>query len=122
MRSVIIVTTFFIILIACTTANSIFILTGVSSLCEALKDLPEVDAHNCLDQLQYLDKKWSEFKKIAALTLPYSEINKISHCISELYVHLYNNNDIDFDSTRATLNNALTDLSRTEKLSFESIF
>lgn len=122
MRSVIIATISFIILIACTAANSIFILTEISNLADDLEEVPEIDALDCFDRLQHFEKKWTSFKKTAALTLSHSELNKISCYISELYVHLKNSNDIDFDNTLVMLGNALDELSRTEKLSFESIF
>ena len=112
----------FIILILCTISNSIFVNKEVQSLIISAQSLPDINSEQCKFMINEFEADWKKFKSKASLTSNYAEISKISLLVKELYVHLDNNNEEDFDNVIENLINSLNELSRLEKLSFESIF
>ena len=122
MRSVIIASILFIILTSITLINSLFITSNSSKLIESAQSLPEVFSPNCIDSLNELNDQWNKFKKAASYTVSYSELNRISCLIKELYIHYYNQNQADFNFCLRTIINCLEELSRFERFSFEAIF
>ena len=122
MRNFWIATILFIILLTATVSNSFFICLRSNDLRTLAQDIPSVDSKECLRHLITLDSEWRNFRRVASLTVSYSELNKISCTINELYVHLKNKNKVDFDHGLCVLINALSEISRSERFSFESIF
>ena len=112
----------FIILLTCTISNSIFIINSTNNLIVSIEGLPDMNSELCESGLEELESSWNHFKSKASLTSNYAEINKINLLISELRVHYSNQNEEDFDSVVENIINSLNELSRLEKLSFESIF
>ena len=122
MRSFIVSSLLFIILITATLLNSFFICSRADRLIDLVNEIPSVDADRCNIALIAFDNEWQKFKKAAAFTTAYSELNKISCVIEELYVHLENKNKYDFDHCIATLRLCLSEISRLEKISVDSVF
>ena len=122
MKSFTIAIILFTILIAGTITNSIFIKTSIEELSSSAKNIPSIKSKDCLIKLNEFNEDWNKFKKIATLTVSYSELNKISCLIDELYTHFYNMNNDDFEHARTITINALREVSRLEQFNTISIF
>ena len=122
MRSFVVVTFLFIILLSATFANSSFIRTSSAELIDAAESIPQIDSIQCEAQLNLFEEKWNKFKKAASFSVSFSELNKISCLVEELRVHHSNRNDMDFDHALTVMLNHLRELSRFEQLSIDTIF
>lgn len=122
MRSLVVVTVLFLILLAAIFFNSFFIISETEALIELTQSLPPLSEKECLESLILFENRWNKFKKAASFTVSYSELNRISCLISELYVHLSNKNEVDFDHGIILMLNYLSELPRFEQISTDAIF
>ena len=122
MRSVIIASILFIILLTSTLINSFFITSASDELILTARSVPEISSDSCLNKINNLKTQWNKFKKAALFTVSYSELSKISCLIEELYVHFYDNNEILFDYCLRVILSCLEEISRFERLSLDAIF
>ena len=121
-RSFVVVSILFIILLILVFSNAFFIQSSSEKLFKSVCDIPPVDSDICLERITAFEENWNKFKKAASLTVSYSELNRISCLIDELYAHHSNRNEFDFDHTLAIIKNSLREIPRFETLSSDSVF
>ena len=121
MRDFIIAIILFSILITVIIGNSIYINNEVNLLHEAVTSIPDLYSPNCQLFINSLRDKWKNFKKIARLSLNYTEINKMDCLIEELNCHLKTQNNNDFEHAKVMMINLLGEIVRLEKITVDGI-
>ena len=122
MKNFIIATILFIIFIIATILNASFILSEVRDLTVLAENVRQDGFFEGTPSLKEFEKRWNDFKRIAALTISRSELNRISNLADELRVHLSNENKNGFDQAATMLVISIRELSRHEIISIDSIF
>ncbi len=122
MKDFIISIILFSLLITIIICNSVYIKKEVNILSDAVRSVPSVDSPDCQLFINSLRSKWHDFKKIARLSLNYSEINKMDCLIEEMNCHLETKNDNDFEHAKVVMLNLLSEIVRLEKVSIDGIF
>ena len=112
----------FSILIALIVCNSIYIKKEVNLLSDSVRSIPSIDSPDCQLFINSLRSEWRDFKKVAKLSLNYSEINKMDCLIEELNCHLYTQNNNDFEHAKIMMINLLSEIVRLEEISLDGIF
>ena len=121
MRDFVISIILFSLLLIATVGNSLYINNEVRSLSEAVKSIPSIDSPECSEFINDLRLEWKNFKKIARISLNYSEINKIDCLIEEINCHLETKNSNDFEHAKVMMLNLLSEMVRLEKISADGI-
>ena len=121
MRDLIISLILFIIMIGIITGNAIFILGGVDDLIVAVESVPDINAADCEKRIGELRLYWRDFKKIARLTLSYTELNRMECLIEEIECHRSTKNVNDFEHAKVMMINLLQEMARLEKISLGSV-
>ena len=122
MKDFIISVILFSLLIAIIVCNSVYIKKEVNLLSDAVRSVPSIDSPDCQLFINSLRSEWRDFKKVAKLSLNYSEINKMDCLIEELNCHLETKNDNDFEHAKVVMLNLLSEIVRLEKVSVDGIF
>ena len=112
----------FSLLISLIIGNSLYINNEIKLLNEAVKSVPEIDSPECQKSINFLRDEWQRFKKIARLSLNYSEINRMDCLIEEMNCHLRNRNVNDFENSKVMILNLLGEIVRLEEVSVDGIF
>ena len=121
MRDFVISIILFSLLLIATAGNSLYINNEVKSLSEAVKSIPSIDSPECSEFINDLRLEWKDFKKIARISLNYSEINKMDCLIEEISCHLETKNSNDFEHAKVMMLNLLGEIVRLEKISADGI-
>ena len=122
MKDFIISVILFSLLIALIVCNSVYIKKEVNLLSDAVRSVPSIDSPDCQLLINSLRSEWRDFKKVAKLSLNYSEINKMDCLIEELNCHLYTQNNNDFEHAKIMMINLLSEIVRLEEISIDGIF
>lgn len=122
MRSVIIVSILFIILLSFIFINSFFITSSSNDLISTARSIPAISSHNCLGEINRLKARWDKFEKAASFTVSYTELTKISRLIDELYFFYSCKDETDFNYCIQGIISSLEELSRFERFSLSAIF
>ena len=112
----------FSLLISLIIGNSLYVNNEIKLLNEAVKSIPEIDSPECQKSINFLRDEWQRFKKIARLSLNYSEINRMDCLIEEMNCHLRNRNVNDFENSKVMILNLLGEIVRLEEVSVDGIF
>ena len=122
MKDFIISVILFSLLIALIVCNSVYIKKEVNLLSDAVRSVPSIDSPDCQLFINSLRSEWRDFKKVAKLSLNYSEINKMDCLIEELNCHLDTQNNNDFEHAKIMMINLLSEIVRLEEISIDGIF
>ena len=121
MRDLIISLILFIIMIGIITGNAIFVLGGVDELIVAVESIPDINAADCEKRIGELRLYWRDFKRIARLTLSYTELNRMECLIEEMECHRSTKNVNDFEHSKVMMINLLREMARLEKISLGGV-
>ena len=121
MRDLIISVILFFLLIAAIAGNSIYIRKETAELQEAVNAVPAIDAPDCEKKIGELRLYWQDFKKIARLSLNYSELNRMECLIEEMDCHRQTGNMNDFEHAKVMMVNLLREMARLEKVSLDGV-
>ena len=121
MRDFVISTILLSLLLIATVGNSLYINNEVKSLLEAVESIPSIDSPECPEFINSLRTEWKKFKKIARISLNYSEINKMDCLIEEIDCHFETKNNNDFEHAKVMMINLLGEIVRLEKISADGI-
>ncbi len=122
MKDFIISIILFSLLITLIVCNSVYIKKEVNLLSNAVRSIPSIDSPDCQIFINSLRSEWKKFKKVAKLSLNYSEINKMDCLIEELDCHLETKNNNDFEHAKIMMINLLSEIVRLEEISIDGIF
>ena len=122
MKDFIISIILFSLLIAIIVCNSIYVKKEINILRDSVKSVPSIDSPDCQLFINSLRDEWRDFKKIARLSLNYTEINRMDCLIEELNCHFETKNDNDFEHAKILMLNLLGEIVRLEKISVDGIF
>lgn len=121
MRDLIISIVLFIIMTGIIVGNSLFVCAGTERLIGALGEVPAVDAPHCEKKIGEVRLYWRDFKKVARLSLSYSELNRMECLIEEMDCHRRTGNANDFEHAKVMMVNLLLEMARLERLSLDGV-
>ena len=101
--------------------NSLFVQRGTEKLIGAVEDVPAIDAPDCEKKIGELRLYWRDFKKVARLSLNYTELNKMECLIEEMERHRLTGNMNDFEHAKVMMVNLLNEMARLEKVSLDGV-
>lgn len=121
MRDLIISIVLFVVMITAIAGSSLFIIKQTDELCEAVGRIPSIDSPDCEKRIGELRIYWKDFKKIARMSLCYSEINRMECLIEELECHRQTGNNNDFEHVKVTMVSVLKEMARHEKVTLNGV-
>ena len=121
MRDLIISIILFIIMISAIAGNSLFVCKRADLLRGAVGRIPSLDSPDCRERIGELRIYWRDFKRIARLSLCYSELNRMECLIEELECHRQTGNVNDFEHAKVMMLNVLSEIERHEKVSLDGV-
>ena len=121
MRDLVISLILFALMIGAMVGNSLFVGRETDELICAVEDIPSLDSPSCELRIKELRIHWRDFKKIARLSLNYSEINRMECLIDELECHKQTGNVNDFEHAKVMMLNLLREMIRQERVTFDGI-
>ena len=119
MKSFIVATILFLLLLTLIVINSIYINKACDLLSEMSKELGEIGNGDFDSRLSTLESSWQEFRKVARISCPDSELDKIDLTLTEMRSHYESNNQEGLEVAKARLCLLLRELSRLERISFD---
>lgn len=121
MRDLIISLVLFTLMIGFIVGNSLFVQRNTRQLISALGEVPAVDAPDCEKKIGEVRLYWRDFKKVARLSLSYSEMNRMECLIEEMDCHRRTGNANDFEHAKVMMINLLREMARLERLSLDGV-
>ncbi len=111
----------FILMIAFILINASYINRTVNELTEITHALPSPINSNYDTCINDLKEFWEQNYTAISFSVCMNDLNKISDSISQLKAYSTNQNEQDFEATRKILINAINNMCRLEKISWDSI-
>ena len=121
MRDLIISLTLFVLLIGAIIGNSVFILRGTERIDGLIDEVPALDEGDCKERIAQLRSAFEQFKRVARLSLEYSELNRMECLIEELECHRLSGNVNDFEHAKVMMKNVIKEIERHEKVTLDGI-
>lgn len=121
MRDLIISVVLFALMITAIVGNSIFVCKEAKLLRDAVSRVPSIDAPECKNRIGELRIYWRDFKKVARLSLSYSELNRMECLIEEMECHRQTGNANDFEHAKVMMMNVLNEIERHERVSLDGV-
>ena len=121
MRDLIISLTLFVLLIGAIIGNSVFILRGTERIDVLIDEVPALDEGDCKERIAQLRSAFEQFKRVARLSLEYSELNRMECLIEELECHRLSGNVNDFEHAKVMMKNVIKEIERHEKVTLDGI-
>ena len=121
MRDLIISAVLFALMIAAIWGNSVFVTDRTAELRAAVERVPSIDSPACEKRMGELRILWRDFKRVARLSLNYSELNRMECLLEELECHRQTGNVNDFEHAKVMMLNLLGELERLEKVSLDGV-
>ena len=121
MRDLIISVILFSLLIAAIVGNSLFVTEKTEEIRAAVDRIPSIGSPDCKLRIDELRLLWQDFKKVARLSLSYTELNRIECLIAELDCHRQTGNANDFEHAKVLLTNLLVEMERLEKVTLDGV-
>lgn len=101
--------------------NSLFVRKESEALTAAVAAVPSIDSPGCETRIGELRIHWQDFKKVARLSLNYSEISRMECLIDELECHRQTGNANDFEHAKVMMLNLLKEMERHEKVTLDGV-
>ena len=121
MRDLIISLTLFVLLIGAIWGNSVYILSGTREITDLIEEVPSFDSVECEKRIDQLRVSFQKFKKVAQLSLEYSELNRMECLIEELDCHRRSGNINDFEHAKVMMKNVIKEIERYEKVTLDGV-
>ena len=121
MKSLVISSILFIVLITCIIWNAIYIKEGTLRLTKLADELEDINGEDIVGRISRLEAEWQRFRQIADISCQHSDLNKIDLTIKEMKVRAETDSPEDYETARQTLIFLLKELSRLEGLAPESL-
>ena len=121
MKSFIIASILFFVLIFGISINAIYINEGIDDLTKITEALGDFNSDGFNDRLNELEAKWNSFRKTADISCPYSELNRIDTTFRQLRSYADTKSLSEYEATRSMLIFLLRDLNRLEKITLKGL-
>lgn len=121
MRDLTISVVLFALMITAIVGNSLFVCKEADLLRGAVDRVPSIDSPGCEERIGELRIYWRDFKKVARLSLSYSELNRMECLIEEMECHRQTGNVNDFEHAKVMMMNVLNEIERHEKVTLDGV-
>ena len=121
MRDLTISVVLFALMITTIVGNSLFVCKEADLLRGAVDRVPSIGSPGCEERIGELRIYWRDFKKVARLSLSYSELNRMECLIEEMECHRQTGNVNDFEHAKVMIMNVLNEIERHEKVTLDGV-